>query len=84
MEWRPIETAPKDGTHFLAYGPGIGAAERGYSIAAWGGEKSIPLFGFPGFVAFVAGWQVYGDCQFETEGQPTHWQPLPSPPVEEA
>ncbi len=66
MEWQPIETAPKDGTHVLLYRSGEYASlHEGYwklshfgGSHAWGG----------------AGWTFAG---FD---QPTHWMPLPAPP----
>ena len=66
--WQPIDTAPKDGTALLL----LYVPEL---------EGAIPQF--------VAGWVN----EFETWGngaiqywhrQPTHWQPLPDPPREEA
>lgn len=53
--WRPIETAPKDGTRILAYG--------GWGIA----------------IIWWSSWLEW----YDGEGahlEPTHWQPLPSPP----
>lgn len=65
MTWRPIETAPKDGTLVLLHDPR--AAKRRVKTGSW-----LPP---------EAGWAVYGfkdvhGCFFE----PTHWQPLPAPP----
>jgi hypothetical protein len=67
--WRPIETAPKDGTEVWLFGtsesspfsrPHIGCEDR--EVAYWhaGGWKS----------AWCDGWVV----------EPSHWQPLPAPP----
>jgi hypothetical protein len=59
-DWQPIETAPKDGTHVLA----------------WWREEGDP----PEVVRWSAGWvDDYGTRYIE----PTHWQPLPSPPTKE-
>ncbi len=61
--WRPIETAPKDGTWFLAYWPVLTFEDR-IQITRW----------------------LHGDCRFVDASdfmdhiQPTHWQPLPTPP----
>lgn len=59
-DWRPIETAPTDGTEVLIYGP-----PRLVRIAASHGRGWYTL---PGY------WAVY----------PTHWQPRPEPPEDEA
>lgn len=61
--WRPIETAPKDGTWFLAYWP-VQTFEDRIQTTRW----------------------LHGDCRFVDASdfmdhiQPTHWQPLPTPP----
>ncbi len=73
MEWKPIETAPKDGTKIdLWYPHGIGRVIDSYwhSIQAWGRDEQIPADeGDPTEIAFV------------TLGcEPTHWMPLPEPP----
>ena len=63
MEWQPIETAPKDGTRFIAWGPNLAVAECEWR-EAW--------------AHYDAGW--YRSNQHPVV-EPTHWQPLPSPPV---
>lgn len=70
-EWQPIETAPRDGRWVL-----IGAAGmiRG---AGWVDVPSSPLLP-NGIHGWSAGWMIVGeDRNFE----PTHWMPLPLPPV---
>lgn len=73
-QWRPIETAPKDGTPVLVarnlddwWGWNVG-------WATWEGE------------GYVSGWVSRGFG--ETPGNlglahPTHWMPLPPPPQQE-
>ena len=63
--WKPIETAPKDGTIILVgvwdYGPDIASA-------SWNGKFwDMELYGY----------QYCGDPEFS---DPTHWMPLPAPP----
>lgn len=70
--WRPIETAPKDGTFTLAYIRGV-MNVRTHSVqiinwSGWGGGVWAPHSGHSGGIS----------------GEPTHWQPLPSPPTETA
>jgi hypothetical protein len=93
-EWKTIETAPKDGTHILAYGMGHGigvmsfdANERPFpmqGVAYWhwhDGEKEVEVS--PGLYRkephrILEGWRT------QWEFRPTHWMPLPSPPSIEA
>lgn len=84
-EWRPIETAPKDGTEILIYRNGWQEAPR----AKWGDHEGeaddgeIIIFG--GW--FLASeWQTYG-CEDgflgwneDADVMPTHWMPLPASP----
>ena len=68
-EWQPIETAPKDGTKILMYypQPNIGTRKAmAISIGAW------HLKG--------AAWHREGGKKIRYT-LPTHWMPLPSPPV---
>jgi hypothetical protein len=66
MGWQPIETAPKDGTRFLAFG-GIleGVVECRYSQdgKCWVTDPYV----------------IYEDDR--PSRQPTHWTPLPDPPA---
>lgn len=69
MQWRPIETAPKDGSPFLAchYRSGVHAI-------TWHGKAShVPLYG----------WCEGDDAEDIDLWQPTHWMPLPPPPNQE-
>lgn len=73
-DWRPIETAPKDGTPVLGYcqpryvESGKPMSFSYQAIIWWRGER-------------------YGDSQWkwrlhhsDSAVEPTHWQPLPAPP----
>lgn len=63
-EWQPIETAPKDGTRFLAYEDG-----NHYALE-W-----VPEMPNDGYWKCLCG-------QFVTiTPEPTHWRPLPAPPL---
>lgn len=60
--WMPIETAPKDGTDFLA----LCSYQRKH-------HQMVGCFAPKGtFVSWPGRWDY----------RPTHWQPLPKPPVQ--
>ena len=68
--WKPIETAPKDGTVILVgvwgFGPDIASA-------SWNGKFwDMEIYGYE-----YCGYEYCGDPEFS---DPTHWMPLPSPP----
>lgn len=75
--WRPMETAPKDGTPLLlAYSGGLGV-RYGY----WDhiGTADWWVADAPHERPTADGWICpYQD--FEDPMEPTHWQPLPLPP----
>lgn len=67
--WRPIETAPKDGAIFLVWFPE--QREIGYG-------NFVPAdYAYPD--AYYYFW--FDVSEAEMEVSPTHWQPLPKPPV---
>ncbi|MGB6230739.1 MAG: hypothetical protein WBF53_11515 [Litorimonas sp.] len=73
VEWRPIETAPKDGTRILTCRPGAVPA-----VSFWQTHFGESRFGedpetFMEQAHFEEYWQA---CDY----QPTHWRPLPQPP----
>jgi hypothetical protein len=84
-DWRPIETAPRDGTWVLLTGGECEFNEesdnRGRVVTAqWtteyrsnAGDRLIADFGRWEFAYYDSG--VYGEYE-----NPTFWQPLPSPP----
>ncbi len=78
MEWRPIESAPKNITRRVKLISGNSYHEYGPYILAY------PVFGN---VARVRWWQWSDDelaHNFLEDGgnsiHPTHWMPLPEPP----
>lgn len=75
-EWRPIETAPKDGTCFLAWGDWAGEINgpdftNTICVIRWDGGRSD----YPGYPWQVAHSDAYGEWMHAT-----HWMPLPEPP----
>jgi hypothetical protein len=81
-EWRPIETAPKDGTGVLVHrniwpGTQSGFSEEcsdinTYVAAWWDGERDGR-----------GAWICYMNAVLDPECpiEPTHWMPLPEPPA---
>lgn len=66
-DWQPIETAPKDGTWFLAFVPDNPMAWGPYEFSSWTQDYS-------------GKWYFCGtDSSEELEGI-THWMPLSEPP----
>lgn len=88
-EWQPIETAPKDGTPILGYGPmpGINAEDHGWHQVRETNWKCYPV-GSPGYAKWQKGegplgigWDWYESVHnWSHSWQPTHWMPLPPPP----
>jgi len=73
-EWLPIESAPKDGTAILVYGPDLLREVDGHcAVVRWqtNEHSTIP-------------WWTISDGKFgpyDLRGpSPTHWQPLTAPP----
>lgn len=78
--WKPIETAPKDGTEVLAFRP-----DQGVFIARWAWmEEVVPRDqnGDPieDYDDSFADWWHDAWGWLERELAPTHWQPLPAAP----
>ena len=84
MKWQPIETAPKDGTRILVFGIyGQHGEDYDYRrpemfVTCWVDDDdplNPPLS--------RAGWWLdnLGEVDASHPG-PTHWMPLPAPPIE--
>ena len=75
--WRPVSTAPKDGTLFLAYGA-VGH-ERGrveHFISCWRSYWSERDDEY-----LTDGWWHHDSDIDGHRGYPTHWMPLPEAPM---
>lgn len=71
MEWKPIETAPKDGTRILAYWPDVHGNYSATQTETWFGPRRAPNE------------QLCWQSVYEWGDEfvyPTHWTPLPPPP----
>lgn len=67
--WMPIESAPKDGTRVLIW--------QGEAYVAWFEREYA-------WVSHGGAWISERYRSDTYEYAPTHWQPLPKPPVSEA
>lgn len=67
--WRPIETAPKDGSHILAYRLPVGIRVTNNT-----NPPTVVHWFDDGFYTSV------NELAPERPFEPTHWQPLPPPP----
>lgn len=80
MGWQPIETAPKDGTPILLFGPhgkwGLGALVPQVfdQMKFWSGTAA-----WIGSDRWNEGRTSVSIGGYDTE-EATHWMPLPSPP----
>ena len=67
-EWRGFETAPRDGSRFLAMGGGCEGVETCY----W--SETVAVWNLESYTADDT------DNQPDGYNRPTHWLPLPSAP----
>jgi len=73
--WRPIETAPKDGTRIMvAYKGGVTIATFLKDAAEYEDDHG------PHFVEFDCDDHFYSSHLVD-KNAPTHWRPLPAPPA---
>jgi len=71
-QWKPIESAPKDGSRFLAYEKKENASTDASCFECWWEEDyTIDEWGVR-----VGAW----DDDWALSREPTHWVPLPTPP----
>lgn len=68
-EWQDISTAPKDKTDILLYRVWSLRTELPPIVAAWFDNSG------------GAGWCSHEKPDNFIEGKPTHWMPLPEPPL---
>ena len=75
--WQPIETAPRDGTIILLYAKPTVVAGR-WSDA---GTGKYPWDFLDGETSDPEAWPL--NAMHDNEYGPTHWMPLPEPPLPE-
>ena len=84
--WRPIDTAPRDGTPVLLLTSDFGAVE-----GFWNGSVSNFYKSQVGWASYdpdnmqgdwVSEWRIDpGDARLYCGATPTHWMPLPAAPI---
>lgn len=71
MNWQDISTAPTDGTDILVWDGEV------RTLTCWGKVSHVPIYG----------WLDLVGCDMNDidilQPPPTHWQPLPAPPIKE-
>lgn len=75
-EWRPIETAPKDGTAILAAGQTLIGSNGTFSER----YTRICVWLFDGWYYLPPPLAETGGAGLAYKTSPTHWMPLPEPP----
>ena len=83
-DWRPIETAPKDGTKILIWRDGWDYAPVAWRDAIDCDEGSFGAWVFADHLCLGVGDGCLGwNEDIEDGHMPTHWQPLPAAPRHE-
>lgn len=73
MDWQPIDTAPKDSSKILGF---LGDGDDFY------GAGEIEIIEWGDHYEYGSGWLISREEQFAAWCNPTHWMPLPTPPLE--
>ena len=81
-DWRPISTAPKDGTEIIGvfccdYGDGEIMVYGPWTVAFGGGRWRSSWDG----CCVIEYQSDFGTEYKDLDSQPTHWMPLPGPPA---
>lgn len=82
MQWRPIETAPRDGTAVTLTWMGNGRPQEIYPNMVWNRFAGNPLVqdGKGIWALHGKSGQILMTWTEENDGGPTHWMPLPPAP----
>lgn len=77
-KWRPIETAPRDGSVFLIYIPGWEYEVGKYDPILWGEFVHVGDGLFKKVTKIASEWRGFNNFSAAT-----HWTPIPEPPESE-
>ncbi len=75
MQWRPIETAPRDGTCILTLNGNGGGYNGSCGYGTEVGDIAVAYYGHKLNGRFE--WMLPHCCDGVSYNQPTHWMPLP-------
>lgn len=78
MEWKTIDSAPRDGSRILLYRP---TARYGFNVVF--GTYDDNRFAKKPRPYWKHDWENIGGVAESRENQPTHWAPIPPPPAKE-
>ena len=76
-EWEPMQTAPRNGTEVLLQVK-IRAGIRGRCLVGHFMDGGHCIEDHP---PISRGWYFWNGKMFDVASEPTHWMPLPDPPV---
>ena len=81
-KWKPIETAPKDGTEILAWRDDCGVFIASYTSASAFPLTQAEIDDLDEETLFAEDWFTQWPQALRLEGSevPTHWQPIPAAP----
>ncbi len=66
-------------TLYAAHAEGLSHAPTGWHIVEWGGSFGDSTWEQP--CAYLPDWWFVAGSEFEVAANPTHWMPLPEPPL---
>lgn len=75
-EWRPIESAPKDGTPILVGRVGSRFVQKAW----WNTDPQVWERDIAACWSVFTPEDYYYSVHLLDDDEPTHWQPLPTPP----
>lgn len=81
MEWMPIETAPRDGTHILAISGKYGVRETYYRAYGEGSPARAAHVADPSKPSGSWSWEEPMH-NWAASWTPAYWMPLPPPPTD--
>lgn len=85
MAWQPIETAPKDGTEILGWRKDCGILlVRWTNCESFMTDREMEESGLDDEAIFASDWfcaDFVSGGRLEGSEAPTHWMPLPAPPL---